>query len=186
MNLNEFKSGLPVQKPWLNINSFTVHATNLTADTGEIDEISSNLISLANEVSVPNAPINYTSLYSSGLGNISQIDQSGSVVTYVPTSGIGPASFTSWTSCNMYTVANTLTSLTSSSSNTRGTLVFPASSLTSPVQMRLTYNFDIKSSTADDSFFTMYLNGVQLAYISLASPVGPSPGTVYWDISFIW
>jgi hypothetical protein len=84
MDLREFTSPSKTTKPWLNIVCNTLDANKITPT-----EIETNLLTLDNQVGVPNAPINATNLWSSGIGNLSQTDDSGSTVTYATTAFVG-------------------------------------------------------------------------------------------------
>jgi hypothetical protein len=93
MNLNDLNSNLP--KPWLTPQFDSMTCVNLNADIGNItdlavSDLSGNIITLNNTMSVPNAPLNSTSLYSAGLGSLSQVNDVGTVVVYstVPPAGV--------------------------------------------------------------------------------------------------
>ncbi len=64
-------------------------SNSLTASTSVIDEMTSNLLTLNNVVGVPNAPLLATTFYSSGQGNLTQVDDLGGTVTYATTSFVG-------------------------------------------------------------------------------------------------
>lgn len=84
MDLREFTSQSKTTKPWLNIICNQLDANKITPT-----EIETNLITLDNQVGVPNAPINATNLWSNGIGNLSQTDDSGTTVTYATTAFVG-------------------------------------------------------------------------------------------------
>lgn len=94
MNLNELISPSPATKQWLNIQAKSVKVVTLDADIANItdvvvDDLSANLLTLNNQVGVPNAPINATSFFSSGQGNLSQTDEFGATTTYATTAFVG-------------------------------------------------------------------------------------------------
>lgn len=75
-------------KNWLKLNADSVSVRQLDADIANIadvvmDDISANLLTLNNQVGVPNAPVNSTTFFSSGQGNLSQVDELGAVVEYL-------------------------------------------------------------------------------------------------------
>lgn len=92
MNLNDINSGTPLSKGFFNPVCGTMTCEIMNADIANINDIvvqdlSANLLTLNNEVSVPNAPVLATSFWSSGSGNLSQTDPLGVTVTYT-TSGM--------------------------------------------------------------------------------------------------
>lgn len=89
MNLQDLTSGTVNNKPWLNIVANSIKTKSLETDTAIIPEISSDLLNLNNQISVPNAPIGSTSFFSSGSGNLSQTDELGNTVEYVTTDFVG-------------------------------------------------------------------------------------------------
>ena len=82
MNLSDLSSGPVSEKLWLNIQCNTLNANAANITDMVVVDLSSDLITLNNQVSVPNAPLLATSFWSSGTGNLSQTDSTGSVVTY--------------------------------------------------------------------------------------------------------
>src|SRR5436190_20661068 len=92
-NMSVFELLAP-RKNWTDLAVSSLDATTLVADTFVVsditaDDISTNLLTLNNQLSVPNAPINSTSFFSSGSGNLSQTDEFGTTVTYstIPPAG---------------------------------------------------------------------------------------------------
>lgn len=75
MNLSEFNNNL--EKPWLNIKCNT-----LVTHSASIDQLNTNLLTLNNQGSVPNAPINATNFFSNGSSNLLQTDNLGNTVNY--------------------------------------------------------------------------------------------------------
>jgi hypothetical protein len=79
----------------LNIGCENLESTNnivsdsLTVDVADANNITCNLLTLNNQASVPNAPINASSFFSTGLGNLTQVDPLGSTTTYATTASMG-------------------------------------------------------------------------------------------------
>lgn len=83
MDLKEFTSGTPSTKPWLDINANSVNAL-----TGSIDEVSTNLLSLADTAGVPNPPVGYVTFFSDGT-DYKSTNPLGVTTTFM-TSAVGP------------------------------------------------------------------------------------------------
>lgn len=81
MNLQEFNSSLP--KPWLNINANSINANSINANTFVVDDIETKVLTLENQVSVPNPAAGSVSLYSNSSGILSTNNSLGTVLPYV-------------------------------------------------------------------------------------------------------
>lgn len=87
MSLSILNTTDVTNRSWLNLNCNSLTCSTLNADILNVDDIvvddlSANLVTLNNQVSVPNAPLNATTFFSSGSGNLSQTNSSGTTVTY--------------------------------------------------------------------------------------------------------
>ncbi len=84
----------------LQIGCDTIQGTTGTFDTAvintaivstmDVHDLVADLLTLTNQVSVPNAPINATSFFSNGIGNLTQIDPIGTTITYATSTATGP------------------------------------------------------------------------------------------------
>lgn len=86
------------RKAYTQLDVQSLSAASLNADILNVtdvivDEIVLNLATFNNQVGVPNAPINATSFYSSGSGNLSQTDSTGTTLTYATTASVADAVF---------------------------------------------------------------------------------------------
>ena len=90
MSINVLLKADSSNNSWLNINVNDLEANTATILNAEINELNSDLITLNNQISVPNAPINATSFFSTGHGNLSQTDELGNLVTYSTSVAVGP------------------------------------------------------------------------------------------------
>jgi hypothetical protein len=90
MNLNDLTSNDKNSKPWLKIQANSMSVKTADIENMIVNEINTDLITLNNSMSVPNAPINKTSFFSSGIGNLSQTDELGATIQYFNTSFVQP------------------------------------------------------------------------------------------------
>jgi hypothetical protein len=83
MQASDLNSSLP--KPWLNINANSLEANSVIG----VDSVTSSLLTLQNQSSVPNAPINSINFFSNSSGVLSGTNQFGATVVYStsPSSG---------------------------------------------------------------------------------------------------
>lgn len=81
MNLQDLTDGTKDTKNWLNIV-----ANSIKTKTSSTDQFNTNLLTLNNQISSPNAPINSTNFFSNGSGNLLQTDNIGNTVSYISAS----------------------------------------------------------------------------------------------------
>lgn len=82
MNLQEINKALP--KQWLDIKANSVEAKTMDVATLVADELSSELLSIKDNASVPNPPVGYVSFYSTG-SEFKSVDPLGNEATFLTT-----------------------------------------------------------------------------------------------------
>lgn len=82
MNLQEINKALP--KQWLDIKANSVESKTMSVDTLVANGLSSGLISIKDNISVPNPPIGYVSFYSTG-SEFKSVDPLGNESTFITT-----------------------------------------------------------------------------------------------------
>ncbi len=171
-------------------DNMTTNTANIS--TLDVHDLVADLLTLNNQVSVPNAPINATSFFSSGLGNLTQTDPLGSTVTYGatpsptgPTGDTGPTGPTGNTGptgpisgqfvqyTNVSLTGTVEQSLTTGSSN--GTLIYPPHALGYAIDINMFLTNSVTGSN-DTISLNVKVNGSTGIFFSIGSLLPSIPG----------